>query len=83
MKSVVTRDFSRNPSGTLRNAQEGPVVITKYGRPVGVVASIEYWDGLLKQAKERYSDEVDTQTMSQAAQTPVWPPLGAGDRAHD
>ncbi len=52
VKSVVTREFSRNPSSTLRDAQDGPVVITKYGQPIACLASIDYWDSLLKQARD-------------------------------
>lgn len=51
VKSVVTREFSRNPSSTLRDAQDGPVLITKYGQPIACLASIDYWNSLLKQAQ--------------------------------
>jgi prevent-host-death family protein len=59
VKSMVTREFSRNPSSALRDAQDGPVVITKYGQPVACIASIEYWNSLLKQAQEAMLNEVD------------------------
>jgi prevent-host-death family protein len=59
VKSMVTREFSRNPSSALRDAQDGPVVITKYGQPVACIASIDYWNSLRKQAQEVMINEID------------------------
>jgi prevent-host-death family protein len=52
VKSVATREFSRNPSSALREAEDRPVVITKYGQPIACIASMEYWSSLVKQAQE-------------------------------
>ncbi|PLZ01736.1 hypothetical protein CY652_13690 [Burkholderia sp. WAC0059] len=60
---MVTREFSRNPSSALRDAQDGPVVITKYGQPVACIVSIEYWDCLLKQAQEVVFQEMEVPTV--------------------
>jgi prevent-host-death family protein len=58
VKSVATREFSRNPSSALREAEDRPVVITKYGQPIACIASMEYWSSLVKQAQEvALSDE--------------------------
>lgn len=58
VKSVATREFSRNPSSALREAEDRPVVITKYGQPIACIASMEYWSSLVKQAQEgAFNDE--------------------------
>jgi prevent-host-death family protein len=56
-RSIATRDFSKNPSRALRDAEGHPVVITKYGQPVACLVSMEYWYGLRRQAQERALDE--------------------------
>ncbi len=59
VKSVATREFSRNPSSALREAEDRPVVITKYGQPIACIASMEYWSSLVKQAQESaFNDEL-------------------------
>ena len=56
-KSIATRDFSKNPSRALRDAEEQPLVITKYGQPVACLVSMEHWYGLRRQAQERAFDD--------------------------
>jgi|ERR1700748_1966102 prevent-host-death family protein len=56
-KSIATRDFSKNPSRALRDAEDQPVVITKYGQPVACLVSMEHWHGLRRQAQERAFDD--------------------------
>jgi len=56
-KSIATRDFSKNPSRTLKDAEDQPVVITKYGQPIACLVSMEYWYGLRRQAQERALDD--------------------------
>jgi prevent-host-death family protein len=56
-KSIATRDFSKNPSRALRDAEDQPLVITKYGQPVACLVSMEHWYGLRRQAQERALDD--------------------------
>ena len=44
---MATREFSKNPSKALREADAQPVLVTKYGHPIACVLSIESWNDLL------------------------------------
>lgn len=44
---MATREFSKNPSKALREADMQPVLVTKYGHPIACVLSIESWNSLL------------------------------------
>ena len=41
---ISTREFSKNPSEALRKSLSQPVMVTKYGRPVACLVSIDSWD---------------------------------------
>ncbi|MEW6342573.1 MAG: type II toxin-antitoxin system Phd/YefM family antitoxin [Pseudomonadota bacterium] len=51
---MATREFSKNPSKALREADVHPVLVTKYGQPIACVLSIESWNDLLD--KVHHSD---------------------------
>lgn len=55
--SMATRDFSRNPSHALREAQSHPVMVTKYGQPVACLVPIDYWNALVDTLRDRDMSE--------------------------
>jgi PHD/YefM family antitoxin component YafN of YafNO toxin-antitoxin module len=44
---MATREFSKNPSKALRDADSQPVLVTKYGQPIACVLSIEQYNCML------------------------------------
>jgi PHD/YefM family antitoxin component YafN of YafNO toxin-antitoxin module len=44
---MATREFSKNPSRALREADSQPVLVTKYGQPIACVLSIEQYNSML------------------------------------
>jgi prevent-host-death family protein len=74
-KSIATRDFSKNPSRALRDAEDQPLVITKYGQPVACLVSMEHWYSLRRQAQERALDDRELNHRESEAKTPdgeIW-----------
>jgi prevent-host-death family protein len=44
---MATREFSKNPSKALREADSQPVLVTKYGQPIACVLSIDQYNSML------------------------------------
>ena len=59
MKEIAARDAKNHFGHLLDTAQSAPVRVTKKGRPVGVVMSIEQYDRLRGAAWERLAETMD------------------------
>ena len=59
MKEIAARDAKNHFGHLLDAAQSAPVRVTKKGRPVGVVMSIEQYERLRGAAWERLAETMD------------------------
>ena len=59
MKDIPARDAKNRFGLLLDAAQSAPVRVTKKGRPVGVLMSVEQYDRLRGAAWERLSETMD------------------------
>ena len=59
MKEIAARDAKNRFGLLLDAAQSAPVRVTKKGRPVGVLMSVEQYDRLRGAAWERLSETMD------------------------
>jgi|HubBroStandDraft_5_1064220.scaffolds.fasta_scaffold827713_1 prevent-host-death family protein len=55
---MATREFSRNPSKALRDADVRPVLVTKYGQPVACVVSVDQWNSMVSRLRAYNLDEL-------------------------
>ncbi|MEJ8797257.1 type II toxin-antitoxin system prevent-host-death family antitoxin [Trinickia caryophylli] len=55
--AMAAREFSKNPSKALREANDHPVMVTKYGQPIACLVSIEHWNDLIQEQRNRVLEE--------------------------
>ncbi len=60
MKEIAARDAKNRFGQMLEAAQSTPVRVTKMGRPVGVMMSIQHYERLRGAAWERLTATMDT-----------------------
>ena len=59
MKEVTAKDAKNRFGQLLQSAQQGPVRVTRNGRPVGVMMSVQQFEGLRGAAWERLTATMD------------------------
>lgn len=59
MKEVTAKDAKNRFGQLLQSAQQGPVRVTRNGRPVGVVMSVQQFERLRGAAWERLTATMD------------------------
>lgn len=59
MKEVTAKDAKNRFGQLLQSAQQGPVRVTRNGRPVGVVMSVQQFERLRGAAWERLAATMD------------------------
>lgn len=59
MKEVTAKDAKNRFGQLLQSAQQGPVRVTRNGRPVGVVMSVQQFERLRGAAWERLTETMD------------------------
>ena len=59
MKEITAKDAKNRFGQLLQSAQQGPVRVTRNGRPVGVVMSVQQFERLRGAAWERLTATMD------------------------
>ena len=59
MKEIAARDAKNHFGQLLDSAQRAPVRVTKNGRPVGIMMSVEQYDRLRGAAWQRLAETMD------------------------
>ena len=67
MREITAKEAKNRFGQLLRSAQQGPVRVTRNGKPVGVMLSVEQFERLRGTAWDRLAAGMDT--MSQKAAT--------------
>ena len=67
MKQVAAREAKNRFGGLLDAAQSAPVRVTKQGRPVGVLMSVQHYERLRGAAWERLAKTMDAMSAQASA----------------
>ncbi|MCY4572630.1 MAG: type II toxin-antitoxin system Phd/YefM family antitoxin [Gemmatimonadetes bacterium] len=67
MKEIAAKDAKNRFGQLLESAQQGPVRVTRNGRPVGVVMSVQQFERLRGAAWERLTATMDRLGQEAAA----------------